>query len=254
MHAVTRRCRTRSPPGISARRATTSGRCSPRSATTRSTTWSTPRCRPTIRRRRARWRRCRRAADRDRGPRRAAPAGRPQHGAVSMIGLGYYATITPAGDPPQRAREPGLVHRLHAVPAGDLAGPPRGAAQLPDDGRRPDRAADRQRVAARRGHGRRRGDDACPPGARAPRSAATVPRRRRLPAADPRRAPHPGRAARHRAARRGRSRRATDFDGVFGVLLQYPGASGEVRDLDPGHRGRARGRGARWRSPPTCWR
>jgi len=26
---------------------------------------------------------------------------------------------------------------------------------------------------------------------------------------------------------------ATDFDGVFGVLLQYPGASGEVRDLAP---------------------
>ena len=26
---------------------------------------------------------------------------------------------------------------------------------------------------------------------------------------------------------------ATDFDGVFGVLLQYPGASGEVRDLGP---------------------
>ena len=25
----------------------------------------------------------------------------------------------------------------------------------------------------------------------------------------------------------------TDFDGVFGVLLQYPGASGEVRDLGP---------------------
>jgi glycine dehydrogenase len=26
---------------------------------------------------------------------------------------------------------------------------------------------------------------------------------------------------------------STDFDGVFGVLLQYPGASGEVRDLGP---------------------
>ena len=31
-----------------------------------------------------------------------------------MIGLGYYGTITPAGDPPQRAGEPRLVHRLHA--------------------------------------------------------------------------------------------------------------------------------------------
>ena len=41
--------------------------------------------------------------------------------AVSMIGLGYYDTPHPGGDPPQRAGEPGLVHRLHAVPAGDLA-------------------------------------------------------------------------------------------------------------------------------------
>ena len=42
-------------------------------------------------------------------------------------------------DPPQRAREPGLVHRVHAVPAGDQPGPARGAAELPDDGRGPDR-------------------------------------------------------------------------------------------------------------------
>ena len=39
----------------------------------------------------------------------------------SMIGLGYHGTFTPAGDPAQRAGEPGLVHRVHAVPAGDLA-------------------------------------------------------------------------------------------------------------------------------------
>ena len=65
-------------------------------------------------------------------------------------------------DPAQRAREPGLVHGLHAVPAGDLAGPPRGAAQFPDDGVRPDRHGDRQRVDARRGDGGGRGDDAVP--------------------------------------------------------------------------------------------
>ena len=44
------------------------------------------------------------------------------------------------GDPAQRARGPLLVHRLHALPAGDLPGPPRGAAQLPDRRGRPDRA------------------------------------------------------------------------------------------------------------------
>ena len=84
-----------------------------------------------------------------------------------MIGLGYHGTITPPVDPAQRARGPELVHRLHAVPAGDLPGPARGAAQLPDRGRRPDRAADRQRLAARRGHRRRRGDDAGTPRATA---------------------------------------------------------------------------------------
>ena len=69
----------------------------------------------------------------------------------------------PAGDPAQRARGPELVHRLHAVPARDLPGPARGAAQLPDRRRRPGRPADRQRVAARRGHGGGRGDDARTP-------------------------------------------------------------------------------------------
>ena len=44
-----------------------------------------------------------------------------------------------ARDPAQRAREPGVVHGVHAVPARDLAGPARGAAQLPDDGHRPHR-------------------------------------------------------------------------------------------------------------------
>jgi hypothetical protein len=40
-----------------------------------------------------------------------------------------------AGDPAQRAREPGLVHAVHALPGRDRPGPARGAAQLPDDGR-----------------------------------------------------------------------------------------------------------------------
>ena len=50
---------------------------------------------------------------------RASPAA--TRSARSMIGLGYYGTVTPGRDPPQRAGEPGLVHRVHAVPAGDLA-------------------------------------------------------------------------------------------------------------------------------------
>ncbi len=44
------------------------------------------------------------------------------HPITSMIGLGYYGTVTPAGDPPERAGEPRLVHGVYAVPAGDLPG------------------------------------------------------------------------------------------------------------------------------------
>ena len=146
----------------------------------------------------------------------------------------------PGGDPPQRARGPVLVHRLHAVPAGDLAGPARGAAQLPDDGRRPDRAADRQRVAARRGHRRRRGDDAG--AARQPQGDGRVRRRRRRAAADDRggRAPAPRRWA-------SRSSSPTWPTGcptgdVCGVLVQYPGASGAGARPAPGHRGGPRAR------------
>ena len=79
---------------------------------------------------------------------------------TTMIGLGYYGTHTPAGGAAQGAREPGLVHGLHAVPARDLAGSPGGAPQLPDDGLRPHGAAARERLAARRGDGRGRGHDA----------------------------------------------------------------------------------------------
>ena len=131
--------------------------------------------------------------------RRREPAGREHDRA------GLPRDAHPAGDPPQRARGPELVHRLHAVPAGDLAGPPRGAAQLPDRGRRPDRAADRQRLPARRGHRRRRGDDAGTP--RQPEGHRPVRRRRRRAAADHRRGAHPRRGDGHRGRRRRPRRR-----------------------------------------------
>ena len=93
-----------------------------------------------------------------RGPRRARAARRaarasPRENQVfrSFIGMGYYDTHHAAGDPAQHPREPGLVHAVHALPGRDRAGPARGAAQLPDDGRGPDRPAARERVAARRG-------------------------------------------------------------------------------------------------------
>jgi glycine dehydrogenase len=62
-----------------------------------------------------------------------------------------------AGHPAQHPREPGLVHPVHALPGRDLPGAPRGPAQLPDHDRRPHRPPPGGRLAARRGHRRRRG-------------------------------------------------------------------------------------------------
>ena len=69
--------------------------------------------------------------------------------AVSMIGQGYYDTLTPPVLLRNVYGEPGLVHRLYAVSARDQPGPARGAAEFPDDGRRPHRPRSRQRVDAR---------------------------------------------------------------------------------------------------------
>ena len=76
----------------------------------------------------------------------------------SFLGMGYSRLRHAAGHPAQRPREPGLVHAVHALPGRDLAGPARGAAQLPDDGERSHRARDRERVAPRRGDRGGRGD------------------------------------------------------------------------------------------------
>ena len=54
-------------------------------------------------------------------------------------------------DPPQHPGEPGLLHVLHPVPAGDLPGPPGSTAELPDHDRIPYRSADCKRFPARRG-------------------------------------------------------------------------------------------------------
>ena len=141
---------------------------------------------------------------------------------VPMLGLGLRRHHHPAGDPPQRAGEPGLVHRLHAVPAGDQPGPAGGAADLPDHGRRPHRAAGGRRVAAGRGDRGRRGDDAAAPGRprRAAPGSSSTPTRSRRPSTCC--APGPSRSA-------SSSWSPTCADGLpdgdcFGVLLSYPGA------------------------------
>ena len=83
----------------------------------------------------------------------------------------------PGADPAQRVREPGLVHRLHALPGRGRSRAARGAAELPADGRRAHRPAGGQCIAARRGHRGRRGDGRLP--ARVEACVEPVLRRRR---------------------------------------------------------------------------
>ena len=86
-----------------------------------------------------------------------------EHGRGVDDRAGLLRHADPAGAAPQHPGEPRLVHGLHAVPARDQPGPARGAAELPDHGRGPDRPRGRQRVDARRGHRRGRGHDADAP-------------------------------------------------------------------------------------------
>ena len=142
-----------------------------------------------------------------------------------IIGMGYHDTHTPAVDPAQHPREPGLVHAVHAVPGRDRAGPARGAAQLPDDGRRPDRPAARERLAARRGDRRGRGDGAC--AARVASSPARDALLRRRATATRRRSPSCGRAPTPLGIEvvRRRPSETLDFAAqtLFGVLRAVPG-------------------------------
>ena len=171
--------------------------------------------------------------------------------AVSMIGQGYFDTLTPAGVAPQHPREPRLVHRLHAVSAGDQPGQARGAAELPDDGRGTHRPRGGQRLDARRGHRRGRGHDADAPRGQG-LGEQTRRRRRRLPP-DRGGAGHPRRAAGHRDRHRRPARRTARRR-----LLRRdrPAARRQRRRrrLDRADR-RRRTSAARWSpSAPTCWR
>ena len=182
--------------------------------------------------------------DRDGRARRTAPPRRAQPGADPHDRARLLRHHHPGGHPPERAGEPGLVHRLHAVPAGNLPGPAGGAAELPDDDLWPDGAARGRGVAAGRGDRGRGGDDA---GAPRGRPGPRVPRRRRLPAADPERAAYPGRTARHRPGRHRRHPGGDRPPAGRCPVRRAAAVPGRVRGRarpGPGHRGGARARRA----------
>ncbi len=132
----------------------------------------------------------------------------------SMIGLGYHPADARC-DPAQRPGEPGLVHRIHPVPAGDLPGTSRGAAQLPDHDCGSDRSGDGRGFAAGRVDRRGRGHAACPPGRQEARDK--VRRGRQDAAADDRGGPYPRRGTGGRRGGRGPVDRPSGASGRIGV-------------------------------------
>jgi glycine dehydrogenase len=198
----------------------------------------------------------RRSSLRPSGRTRPSASSRPPPSArcSTYIGMGYSDTITPPRDPAEHRGEPGLVHAVHAVPGRDRAGAPRGAPELPDDGGDLTGLPAGWRVAARRGHGRGRGDAMCysigQGGDDAQKTSFFVARiaTRRRSRWCKTRAESLGISAR-RAIPRADRPSAT----LCGVLVQYPRTSGEVSDLRPfASRRTRRARWSSWRR--TCSR
>ena len=148
--------------------------------------------------------------ERGRGARRAARDRRPEPRADLADRHGLLRHRHAARDPAQRAGESRLVHRLHALPGRGQPGPAGGAADLPADGRRPDRARARQRLAARRGDRGRRGHGDGPARRQEPRGRASsststaIPRRSRCCGPAPRASASRSWSATRRATSRAR--------------------------------------------------
>lgn len=135
---------------------------------------------------------CRQPPWRRRPPRELPGLRRPQQSRRVDDRAGLPRRRHAGRNPPLIARQPGLVHRVRALPTQDQRRPSEGAAQLSDHGARPlRRPRHRGRVAARPRHGSRRREDRHAPCDRGPDRLCR--RRRERAAPDPRGATHPPR-------------------------------------------------------------